>query len=109
MLNLSMNQTNKLEGFADDTTTLGVRSTENILFVQTILNEFTAISRLHCNFSKTSITPVGPKTNMSIEEGCGLKVAKSFVLLGINIDNKLETLHSNFDTTIKKMENVVNF
>ena len=108
-VNESCKQTNKVEGFADDTTTLGMRSTENILSVKKILNDFTAISGLHCNFSKTSITPVGSKTNMSIEEGCGLKVANSFVLLGMNIDNKLETLHSNFDTTIKKMENVVNF
>ena len=55
----SNRQTENTEGFADDTTTLGKLSTENISFIGEILEEFASFSGLRCNYEKTLLVPVG--------------------------------------------------
>ena len=61
------------------------------------------ISGLVCNFDKTSVIPVGP--NADIRDGFNddIRVESSFTLLGMEIDNKLSNLQSNFDKTIDKI------
>ena len=107
--NESSKETGKVEGFADDTYGLGRRSRENILVVIKILKDFSTISGLHCNFNKTCVMPVGANLLMDEAESCNLSMKGSITVLGMRIDNKLSTLHDNFDDTIKKMEKVTNF
>ena len=102
--NESASETDKKEGFADDTTAMGDRSKENVIYVKSILNEFASFSGLKCNFSKTSVMPVGNNLEMDQNESGGLAVVKDITLLGMSIDQNLAHLHNNFDVTIKKME-----
>ena len=96
-------ETVKGEGFADDTNALCKRSKENIQLLKKILVDFALISGLVCNFDKTSVIPVGP--NADIRDGFNddIRVESSFTLLGMEIDNKLSNLQSNFDKTIDKI------
>ena len=107
--NESARETTKVEGFADDTNGLGVRSKDNILAVKQILIDFSVFSGLHCNFDKTCVMPVGVNKTMDSDESCGLSVKNSITLLGMEIDNELAKLHDNFDITITKMEKVANY
>ena len=107
--NESARETDKVEGFADDTYGLGLRSRENISVVKNILIDFSKISGLHCNFNKTCVMPVGPNKSMNEEESCLLKVKNSITVLGMKIDNNLSDLHVNFDDTLKKMQKFANF
>ena len=107
--NESARETDKTEGFADDTTRMGARSKENISYVKSVLNEFAAFSGLKCNFSKTSVMPVGNNLEMDCTESEGLAVVKDITLLGMSIDQNLAHLHNNFDVTINKMEKVLCF
>ena len=73
-VNESARETDKVVGFADDTTGLGERSKENVSHIKNILEEFSVFSGLKCNFSKTSIMPIGPNKYMDSDESCGLNV-----------------------------------
>ena len=81
---------------------MGERSKENVSNIKNILEEFSVFSGLKCNFSKTSIMPIGPNKHMDSEESCGLNVVTSIKLLGMDIDCNLENLRDNFDSTVKK-------
>ena len=107
--NESARETDKVEGFADDTYGLGLRSRKNISVVKNILIDFSKISGLHCNFNKTCVMPVGPNKSMNEEESCLLKVKNSITVLGMKIDNNLSDLHVRFDDTLKKMQKFANF
>ena len=104
----SARETNKVKGFADDTTALGLRSKDNIQLVKNILIQFSGFSGRHCNFWKTCVMPVGSDKFMDSVESCGLVVKKSITLQGMQIDNELLQLHDNFNLTIIKMERVAN-
>ena len=101
-VNESARETDKVEGFDDDTTGLGERSKDNVLHIKNILEEFSVFSGLKCNFSKTSNMPIGPNKYMDNDESCGLNVVTSVKLLGMDIDCNLENLRDNFDSTVKK-------
>ena len=107
--NESARETDKTEGFADDTTGMGACSKENISCFKSVLSEFVAFSRLKCNFSKTSVMPVGNNLEMDFTESGGLAVVKDITLLGMFIDQNLAHLHTNLDVTINKMEKTALF
>ena len=102
----SKRETDKGEGFADDTSALTIKSEENLANLSIILDEFADISGLKCNYDKTFIIPVGDLSNLSNFNPGKFKLATSFTLLGMAIDNKLENLLVNFDNVTKKMEKV---
>jgi hypothetical protein len=71
-----------------------------------VLEEFSEISALKCNFDKSSIvfvggTPTEIKTRFVVKD--------EFTLLGIKIDAKLERLHENFSTARQKINKTINF
>ena len=106
----SNRETDKVEGFADDTSTTTECNEETVTSIKNILTDFSVISGLKCNFEKTSVIPVG--LNPMVPDwllNCGFRVENEFKLLGMTIDQKAEKLLDNFDTTIKKMRNVANF
>ena len=77
--------------------------------IKSILEDFSAISGLKCNYDKTIAIPVGNLENLDELENCGFKTSNTFTLLGMNIDNKLETLQDNFDLTRTKVIKTINF
>ena len=107
-INESARETDKAEGFADDTSVFTLRSSECVKNVKNILISFAEISGLKTNFEKSSIIPIGNLDNNPISDPV-IKVDTHFTLLGMVIDNKAENLLANFDSTISKMNRVVQF
>jgi hypothetical protein len=48
-------ETDKNESLADDNTTLMITSTENFLLLRQILDKFSRVSGLTCNYEKTNV------------------------------------------------------
>ena len=62
------------------------------------INDFKVISGLGANLDKTKVIPFGKffDPNNTICNKIPLKWKNSFTLLGVDIDNKLENLKTNF-------------
>ena len=54
----SERETDKAEGFADDTSVLALLSQENLVNIKLTLLQFSRISGLKCNFEKSVIIPL---------------------------------------------------
>ena len=109
--NESNHETDKVEGFADDTTTTIACCENSVQNLKKILEQFSIISGLHCNIDKTTPTPVGKldADNSSWLASSGFTICNSFKLLGMNIDSEAEKLTDNFDAVISKMLSSVAF
>ena len=105
----SNHETDKVEGFADDTTGITICEEKNLLGIKNILCEFAAISGLHANYDKTQIMPIGENPNILFLDSLGIPVVESCTILGMQIDKNLELLGLNFDKIINKMVKTVNF
>ena len=95
--------------FADDLTLLMKETEDNLVRVRDIFKNFAKVSGLEINEDKTVIIRIGtrledltPTTNK-----VRFKYTTSFKLLGFNIDNKLETLNSNFVLKAKKITKLI--
>ena len=68
------------------------------------------LSGLQCNIEKTMVIPVGEITDLSLKlcEDINLEWASEFKILGVNIDNKLEKLHSNIENCTRKVRVIIN-
>ena len=101
--NQSNRETDKVEGFADDTSTTTDCSEKTVTSIKNILVDFSHISGLKCNFDKTLVIPVGLNPIVpDLLQNCGFRVDTEFKLLGMTIDQKAEKLLDNFEITIKK-------
>ena len=107
--NESNRETDKAEGFADDTTGITICAEKNILEIKNILKDFSVISGLHANFEKTQIMPVGKNDDISFLDSIGIPVVDSCTILGMTIDKNLLLLEQNFDKIITKMVKTVQF
>ena len=105
----SYRQTGNAEGFADDTTSVGELSSDNINLIKQILDEFSIFSGLKCNYDKTILVPVGENAEPYNFDPGKFTVAGEFTLLGMKIDNKLEKLLDNFQLVIEKMLKITRF
>merc|ERR1712215_452330 len=67
-------------------------------------------SGLQCNIEKTMVIPVGQITdpNQKLCEDINLEWATEFRILGFNIDNKRERLHSNIESCTRKVRAIIN-
>ena len=108
-INESNRETDKVEGFADDTTGITICEEKNLLGIKNILCEFAAISGLHANYDKTQIMPIGENPNILFLDSLGIPVVESCTILGMQIDKNLELLGLNFEKIINKMVKTVNF
>jgi hypothetical protein len=103
----SERETDKAEGFADDTTALTQADQESISTIEEILVNFENVSSLACNFAKSSITFIGNYNAGNIITK--FSATDSFTLLGVKIDNNLKNLQTNFDKAKVNMQKIVNF
>ena len=99
-----------LEIYADDLTIFIAPNRQNLYNVINILNDFFQVSGLKISASKTKAVWFGKKydTEEILCPELGLKWVKSFSLLGIEFDNNLENMNTNFNEKIEKMEEIFN-
>ena len=98
------------ETFADDTTIIVERSEEYLRTAIHYINSFHKLSGLQCNIEKTMVIPVGEINDpqQKLCEDINLDWADEFRILGFNIDNKLERLHTNIEICTRKVRAIIN-
>ena len=106
----SAGETNKAEGFADDTSAITVFSYENLCTLKEILSDFAVFSGLRCNVDKTSLLQIGAEVPVPerIRE-LGFTITDSVKILGMDISNKLADLPANFEQIRIKIVNSIAF
>jgi hypothetical protein len=104
----SRGETNKNESLADDNTTLMELTSQNLLNLRKILNDFGSISGLICNYEKTQVMPVGCIDNTLLDLH-GLCLTNKIKLLGLEITNDLDTLSDAFLSIREKLLSLVWF
>jgi mannosylglycoprotein endo-beta-mannosidase len=102
----SEGETNKAEGFADDANILTRADQESIKNAEILIERFSEISGLKCNFSKSSVMYIGTKTTGIITK---FPEVHSYTLLGIEIDSEATLLAKNFSKAKKNIQHIINF
>ena len=99
------------ETFADDTTIYLERTSENLRMAVKYLKDFSEISGLQCNLDKTSVIPIGTEMDITDDNilcpDLDLTWETEFVILGFQIDNKLEKLSVNFKKCNDKVKALI--
>jgi hypothetical protein len=107
----SNNETNKVEGFADDGTVMAKATREAVEAIKEVLDAFATISGLTCNIEKSMIMPIGfrrdPVLNYFVNSR--FKVVTSLPILGVDITPNFDDLRSNFDKRTEKMIKIKNY
>jgi exonuclease III len=108
--NESNGETDKTNGFADDTSVCVRTSLENFLVLKNILLTFGNISGLKCNVEKSHIMAVGDRTvvNQQIME-LGFPFTDELTLLGVKINHDLSCLELMHEKTVEKIARTVSF
>ena len=98
-----------LEIYADDLTVFLEPNDTNLRNTIQLLNSFYKLSGLKISVTKTSAVWFGSEcaSNVQLCPDLKLKWSKTFTLLGINFDNKLENMQSNFDDKLDKIEKLL--
>jgi len=98
--NESNKETDKTEGFADDTTVLTKFELSSLSKIKLILLNFGSMSGLKCNVEKTALMQVGTIIPITDEiTRLGFSLVNSIKILGMEIDFNIENLDQNFQTT----------
>jgi hypothetical protein len=76
-------ETDKNESLADNNTTLMITLTENFSLLRRILDDFSMVSGLTCNYEKTNVLMLGPEVpNLNL---AGFVPTDHIKLLGLKI------------------------
>jgi hypothetical protein len=95
--NESKKETDKAEGFADDTTGLTLFEFESLSAIKKILIDFGNFSGLRCNVDKTVLMQIGEIRLPSQEIlDLGFTLVDKIKILGMEIDHSLTNLNGNF-------------
>jgi hypothetical protein len=108
--NESNKETDKAEGFADDTTGLTIFELESLAALKRILIEFGIFSGLQCNVEKTVLMQVGnrpPPTDEIL--ALGFTLVDEIKILGMKIDHAIENLDSNFVEIHDSIKNTIGY
>ena len=105
----SCSETDKTEGFADDTSVAKIFSFQNLLNLKNILSEFAVISGLKCNLDKTAILLIGSSQEIPDEiSALGFSFSDRIKVLGMEISRNPEDWNGNFvrilEGIVKKVE-----
>ncbi len=106
--NESNRETDKAEGFADDTSGLSLFELESLKTLKQAMLDFGEFSGLKCNVEKTVLMQIGniqPPPQEIID--LGFTFVESIRLLGMEIDQDLSNLDDNFVTVHNKIVNSV--
>jgi hypothetical protein len=109
----SNRETDINESLADDNTVLTIINRNSLLTIKNVLTDFAHFNGLpvHCNFDKTSILPVFQPNEDELQwiSEAGFAVTNNLKLLGVEITSDPDSLSSNFNKIIGKIENLINF
>ena len=106
----SNRETDKTDGFADDTTVYTKTDIHSLRNLKNILVEFGNISGLICNIDKTNIMAVGDRTALSNEIiNLGFPIVDEIKLLGVSIDHELNCITASHDKTVENISKVIDF
>jgi hypothetical protein len=90
-------ETDKAEGFADDTSGLTLFEIESLSIAKKILIDFGIFSGLKCNVDKTVLMQIGNRIDPSAELiNLGFNLVDTIRILGMDIDCNAEDLDHNF-------------
>ena len=94
-----------LQCFADDMTCVIEETERNLLMMKHIFESFAELSGLEINEGKTKVIRIGDNLDniIPLTNKVKFKYEKSFKLLGVNIDNKLEKLPEYFERRKNKI------
>jgi hypothetical protein len=107
----SNRETDTNESLADDNTVLSLIDRNSLLVIKDILNDFSTISGLECNFDKTALLPIFPVSDIErgwIEEA-GFTIVDKIKLLGADITSNYDDFNSNFDAINQKISSLIGF
>ena len=98
-----------LDIYVDDPTVFLKPNDTNFQNTIQLLNSFYKLSGLKISVTKTSAVWFGSECASNIQLSPDLKInwSKIFTLLGINFDNKLENMQSNFNDKLDKIEKLL--
>jgi hypothetical protein len=93
----SCSETDKTEGFADDTSVATIFTHQNLLNLKNILADFASISGLKCNLDKTSILLIGSSQVISDEiSALGFSFSEKIKVLGMELSREPGEWDENF-------------
>ena len=94
-----------LQCFADDMTCVIEETEKNLVAMKGIFEDFASLSGLEINEKKTKVIRIGTKLNdvKPLTNKVKFVYTKDFKLLGVDLDNKLEKLWTNFEKRKKKI------
>ena len=103
------NMRHLLEIYADDLTVFLDPNSDNLRKTVEVLTSFYKLSGLKISVKKTSAVWFGKNhdSNIKLCPELGLKWSKTFTLLGLNFDNNLENMESNFEEKINKIKKLL--
>ena len=98
-----------LEIYADDLSVFLEPNSDNLRNTINILSSFYELSGLKISVKKTSAIWFGKNhdSNIKLCPDLNLNWAKSFTLLGINFDNNLSNMQTNFNNKVEKVEKML--
>jgi exonuclease III len=101
-------ETDKADGFADDTSATTIMEIESLSELKTVLNEFAGISGLKCNFDKTNVLPIGtPVHDLNFVIELGFSVVPELTLLGFRLNSTGLMIDEMFDTVYRKIAGII--
>jgi len=106
--NESNRETDKVDCFADDTTSSTTLRFDSLNKIKNILETFSVLSGLKCNFEKTNLLPINGDVTEEIRN-LGFNIVDKITLLGVEIDKDLRFLDTVHDKTIRKVTSVANY
>jgi hypothetical protein len=103
-------ETDKAEGFADDTSVATIFCSDSLSALKAVLIEFARFSGLKCNMEKTSILQIGNIVPVPEEvRNLGFSICGETKILGMNILANPDRWHSNFDTILANIKKKITF
>ena len=107
----SCRETSKNEGLPDDNPTITLIKLGCLQSKKKILEDFSLVSGLVCNFEKTVIMPTNQIDDLTIAniQELGFTVSNSFKLLGLNIRRNLDNINEIYSELVTKINSLINF
>ena len=106
----SCTETDKTEGFADDTSVATIFTHQNLLNLKTILADFASISGIKCNLDKTSILLIGSSQVISDEiSALGFSFSDKIKVLGMELSREPGEWDENFVRILADISKKVEF
>jgi hypothetical protein len=104
----SNGETDKTDGFADDTTVITAADYESLSSLKTILTDFENISGLKCNFDKTNVLLIGPDPgDVDFIRNLGYSIVDEVNLLGFILNRNGIAEEKMFSKVLRNISAIV--